>query len=214
MGVGAAATYIPHSKMRNGYDCSGSCRSVPLYLPLPSELRALRKRLGLTQAQVANAAGVSQPLVARIENGTVDPRFSTLQSVVDALNRAERKSVLLSEVMTSPVASVRATDTVSAAIRVMREKGISQLPVLQKGMPVGSLSDRAIVHALSEATDAEALAKTLVQKIMAPPFPMAGADMSVDQAYRLLEDQPAILVVERGRPVGIVSKADLLSLVR
>lgn len=187
---------------------------MPLYLPLPAELRALRKKLGLTQAQLAESAGVSQPLVARIENGTVDPRYSTLSSVVAALNRAERKGVLLAEVMASPVASVRATDTVAMAIRVMREKGISQLPVFAKGVPVGSLSDRSIVHALSEAASADELARTSVQGVMGPPFPMAGPDMSVEQAYRLLEDQPAIIVMDKGKPVGIVAKADLLSLVR
>jgi len=187
---------------------------VPLHVPLPSEVRSLRKKLGLTQAEVAKAAGVSQPLVARIENGSVDPRLSTYTAVLEALNRAERKGVLLSEVMTSPVASVRATDTVSSAIRTMRELEISQLPVLAKGVPVGSLSDRQVVHALSEAHDAEQLARRTVGDIMGPPFPVAGPDMSVDQAARLLEDQPAILVMERGKLVGIVAKADLLQLVR
>lgn len=186
---------------------------MPLHVPLASELRAMRKKLGLTQAQVAKAAGVSQPLVARIENGTVDPRLSTFTAVLDALNGAERKGVLLSEIMVSPVASVRVTDTVSAAIRVMREKEISQLPVLAKGAPVGSLSDRQVVHALGEAVDAEALAKRTVGDIMGPPFPTAAPEMSVDQAARLLEDSPAVLVMERGKLVGIVAKADLLSLV-
>jgi predicted transcriptional regulator len=187
---------------------------VPLHVPLASEVRSLRKKLGLTQAEVAKAAGVSQPLIARIENGAVDPRLSTFTAVLEALNRAERKGVLLSEVMTTPVASVRATDTVSAAIKAMREKDISQLPVLAKGVPVGSLSDRQVVHALSEAQDAEQLAKRSVGDIMGSPFPVAGPDMSVDQAARLLEDQPAILVMEKGKLVGIVAKADLLSLVR
>lgn len=186
---------------------------MPIRLPLPAEIRALRRKLGLTQAEVAKAAGVSQPLIARIENGAVDPRFSTLRSVVDALNKSERKGVLLSEVMTSLVTSVKATDNVSVAIRVMREKGISQMPVLQKGMPVGSISDRQIVHALA-THDADTLAKTQVSEIMAPPFPVAEPEMSVEQAYPLLENQPAVLVMTRGKVVGIVAKADLLSLVR
>jgi predicted transcriptional regulator len=187
---------------------------VPLHVPLPAELRALRRRLGLTQAEVARAAGVSQPLVARMESGAVDPRASTLRAVVEALGQAERKGVHLREIMTAPVTSVKATDTVAAAIRVMREKGISQLPVLGKGVPVGSLSDRTVIHALSEATDADALARTPVGSLMGPPFPMADPDTSVDQAFPLLEDQPAVLIVERGKLLGIVSKADLLSLVR
>lgn len=186
---------------------------MALHVPLPAELRALRRRLGLTQAEVARAAGVSQPLVARIESGGVDPRASTLRAVIDALNKAERKGVLLREVMASPVTSVRASDGVGVAIRVMREKGISQMPVLQKGAPVGSIADRQIVHALAEARDADDLAKTPISQIMGPPFPMAEPETSVEQAYRLLEDQPAILVAERGRVIGIVAKADLLSLV-
>jgi len=186
---------------------------MPLHVPLPAEVRALRRRLGLTQAEVAKVAGVSQPLVARIESGAVDPRASTLRAVLDALNRAERKGVLLREVMTANVTSVRVSDTVSVAIRVMREKGISQMPVLSKGSPVGSISDRSIVHALSEARDADALARMPVGNVMGPPFPMAEPGTSVEQAYRLLEDQPAVLVVDRGKLVGIVSKADLLTLV-
>lgn len=187
---------------------------MALHVPLPTEVRALRKKLGLTQAEVARAAGVSQPLIARIERGSVDPRCSTMAAVLEALNKAERKGVLLREVMTVPVTSVKTTDTVASATRVMREKDISQLPVISKGASVGSLSDRGIVHALSEAEDADALARMTVGQIMGPPFPMAAPETSVEQAYRLLEDQPAILVVDKGKLVGIVAQADLLSLVR
>jgi predicted transcriptional regulator len=144
----------------------------------------------------------------------VDPSASSLRSVVDALNRAQRKGVLLGEVMHAPVTSLKASDTVGVAIRVMREKGISQMPVLQKGLPVGSIADRQIVHALAEAKDADTLAKTPISEVMGPPFPTAEPEMSVEQAYPLLEDQPAVLVMERGKVVGIVAKADLLSLVR
>lgn len=172
----------------------------------------MRKRLGLTQAQVAQVAGVSQPLIARIENGSVDPRLSTYRSVIEALNRAEKKDVTLREVMQTPITSVRLTDNVGVAIRVMREQNFSQLPVLSRGLPVGSLSDRNILHALSLAKDADELARMPVSAIMGPSFPTASPETSIEQAYRLLEDQPAVLVMERGRLSGIVAKADLLAL--
>jgi predicted transcriptional regulator len=38
--------------------------------------------------------------------------------------------------------------------------------------------------------------------------------MSVDRAARLLEGQPAILVMEKEKLLGIVAKVDLLQLVR
>ncbi|MHB8606477.1 MAG: CBS domain-containing protein [Thermoplasmatota archaeon] len=186
---------------------------MALTLPTAHELKALRTKLGLTQSEVARAAGVSQPLIARIERGTVDPRMSTLRSIVDALNRAERQEVTLRHIMTQPVTTVRATDTVSDAIRVMREKSFSQLPVVSKGVPVGSLSERSVVHALSIARDAEVLSRSPVKDVMGPPFATAEPTLNIEQAYAMLEDQPAILVMERGRLLGIVAKADLLDMI-
>lgn len=187
---------------------------MPLRLPTPQEIKALRLRLGLTQAEVAKAAGVSQPLIARIENSTVDPRYSTLREVVTALNRAEREEVTLDSIMSTRVETVRATDSVADAIRIMREHNFSQLPVIQKGMPVGSLSEKAIVHALSEARDAEVVSRSPVRDVMGPPFPTGSPATTVDEAYRMLEDHGAILVMDRGRITGLVAKADLLNLIK
>ncbi len=183
-----------------------------LALPAMQELKAARLRLGLTQSALAKSAGVSQPLIARLENGSVDPRYSTLRNIVEALNRAERKDILLQDVMTAPVVAVRSTDTIHEAITVMRDKDISQLPVLAKGLPVGSLSERSVVRALAQSHDPEAIKRALVKDIMSSPFPTVGPGESVDHVYSLLEDHPAILVMDRGRLVGLVSKSNLLAL--
>lgn len=184
-----------------------------LTLPTAADLKAQRTRLGLTQAAVARAAGVSQPLVARIERGSVDPRWSTLKAIVDALNRAERQEVALADVMTKEIVTVRPGDTLQEAIRTMREGGYSQLPVVQKGLPVGSLSERDVVHALAGATR-EDLARTPVRDVMGPPFPTVAPSDPVEVATRLLEDHPAVVVMERGRLVGLVAKSNLLDIVR
>ena len=47
-------------------------------------LRHARKRAGLTQRQLAQAAGVPQPAVARIEAGSVSPRTDTLERLLIA----------------------------------------------------------------------------------------------------------------------------------
>lgn len=185
---------------------------MPLAVPSAAEIRALRTSLGLTQAEVARLAGVSQPLIARIEKGSVDPRLSTLRSVVEALNGIERRKVVLRDIMTAPVAVVKATDTVAEATSIMRDKGFSQLPVVHKGQPVGSLSERSVVHALSGAQDAQAVARSPVREIMGPPFPTMEPTDTVEAAFRLLEEYPAVLVMERGRIVGLVAKSNLLHL--
>lgn len=57
-------------------------------LPTGQEIREARNSLGLTQAEVARRAGVSQPLIARIEGGEIDITLDTLHSIVAALNRS------------------------------------------------------------------------------------------------------------------------------
>lgn len=48
-------------------------------------IRALRAELHMTQAQLAKRAGVTQPHLARIEAGKVDPQLSTLRRIFRAL---------------------------------------------------------------------------------------------------------------------------------
>jgi transcriptional regulator with XRE-family HTH domain len=54
---------------------------------LLAELVAERRAAGLSQAEVANRMGTSQPAVARVEAGAVDVRLSTLQRYAAAVGR-------------------------------------------------------------------------------------------------------------------------------
>lgn len=180
-----------------------------LSLPTPQDIRAQRVRLGLTQAQLADQAGVSQSLVARIELGEVDPSYSTLKSIVEALNRADRREVTLRELMTGDVANVGPDDTVRHAVETMRDRGFSQLPVIDEGVAVGSVSERDIVHALNEA-DSDELGQAPVRRLMGPPFPALDPGEPIEVAIRMLEDRPAVLIVEEGRVIGLITKNDLL----
>jgi transcriptional regulator with XRE-family HTH domain len=48
-------------------------------------LKAERTRRFLTQTQLAQKAGISQKQLSKIENDEVEPRFSTILSLADAL---------------------------------------------------------------------------------------------------------------------------------
>jgi ribosome-binding protein aMBF1 (putative translation factor) len=54
---------------------------------LLAELIAERRAAGLSQAEVADRMGTSQPAVARVEAGAVDVRLSTLQRYAAAVGR-------------------------------------------------------------------------------------------------------------------------------
>jgi predicted DNA-binding mobile mystery protein A len=63
-----------------------SARHLSVDVPNPSALvQALRQRLGMSQAQLAKRAGLSQPHVALIEKGKLDLKLSTLDRLLKAL---------------------------------------------------------------------------------------------------------------------------------
>jgi len=47
--------------------------------------------------------------------------------------------------------------------------------------------------------------------VMGPAFPTVGAGEPLDVAVSRLEGAPAVLVVDRGHPIGVVTRSDVLS---
>lgn len=182
---------------------------VMLSLPTPRDLRSKRARLGLTQEELADQADVSQSLVARIELGEVDPSYSTLKSLVGVLNEVERREVTVDQVMNREVVSVGPEESVREVVDTMRARGFSQVPVLEDGLPVGSVTETSIVNALGKGRRGE-IGDEPVRSVMAAPFPALDPDEPVEVAVRMLEDRAAVLVMEEGRVVGLVTKNDLL----
>jgi transcriptional regulator with XRE-family HTH domain len=47
-------------------------------------IKAVRRRQGLTQADLARRAGTSQPVISAYEHGRRDPTYATLRKLVEA----------------------------------------------------------------------------------------------------------------------------------
>ena len=58
---------------------------VPARLAVKLELRWARQRVGLTQEALARRAGVTQPMIAKMENPDYNPTIETLEKVAKAL---------------------------------------------------------------------------------------------------------------------------------
>ncbi len=180
-------------------------------LPTPEELKRCRKRLGLTQTELARKAGVSQSLIARIEAGDIDPRLSTLRKIVGALKENDTRTIPVEKIMKSPVIHVSPEDTLGEASRLMEKHGISQLPVLEHGVQVGSITEDRVLKALDFDEPGRIRVKR-VAEVMEEGFPTISKDTDVKVVSRLIESNRAVLVVEKGKVKGIVTKADLLRL--
>ena len=60
-------------------------KNVPSRLIYAAQIRAARGLLNWSQGELAERAGVSKQSVTRIENGTMDPRFSTMTALNEAI---------------------------------------------------------------------------------------------------------------------------------
>ncbi len=172
-------------------------------LPTPTDLRERRNELELTQSELADRADVSQPLIARIEGGDVDPRLSTLRRIVNALHAAEEDVTRAEDLMHEDVVSVAPDDAVSEAAHLMEQEAYSQLAVIQNGIPVGSISQSGLVQ-----LDAEARNEPVAEH-MAESFPTVSKDATLDEISNLLEHYKAVMITEAGQTVGIITEADL-----
>ncbi|MEX2703835.1 MAG: CBS domain-containing protein [Candidatus Freyrarchaeum guaymaensis] len=178
-------------------------------LPTPEDIKRLRKKVGLTQTELAEKAGVSQSLIARIESGSVDPRLSTLQRILNAMRAANEESLTAKDIMFSPVITIDSDAQVLEAAELMRNKDISQLPVVKQGRPVGSINDQIIVQHLSRG---QQIFQKKVEEIMDESFPSVSPSTKVEVVNQLLASgNPAVLVIDKGEIVGIITKIDLIA---
>lgn len=104
-------------------------------------------------------------------------------------------------------------ETVRDAIGILREYGVSQMPVVGAEPPVmagevaGSVSERELLSAVFEG---RAKLADAVKQHMSPPLRLIGAGELVSVAGKALRDQDALMVVEEGKPVGVITRYDLL----
>jgi cystathionine beta-synthase len=105
------------------------------------------------------------------------------------------------------------SETVRDAVQILREYGVSQMPVVKAEPPVmagevaGSVSERDLLDALFTG---KALLADRVDQHMGAPLPLVGAGEPVSTARHELEHSDAVMVVVDGKPSGVLTRADLL----
>ena len=104
-------------------------------------------------------------------------------------------------------------ETIRDAIEILREYGVSQMPVVKAEPPVmtgevaGAVSERDLLELLFVG---KATLHDSVEKHMGHGLPLVGAGEPVATARHELETADAVLVIEDGKPVGVLTRADLL----
>lgn len=168
------------------------------------EIKFLRKKLGWNQTELAKRAGVSQSLIAKVETGTLDPSYRNARKILDALHEASaEKEEKASTIMNPKLISIKSKDSIKQAIAKMKHYEISQLPVIEKQKVIGLVSESTLLNAIDTK-------RVLVREIMEEAPPVVSKETPVSGIVHLLKFAPVVVVAEKGKLLGVITKADIV----
>ncbi|MFT3899387.1 MAG: cystathionine beta-synthase [Gordonia sp. (in: high G+C Gram-positive bacteria)] len=107
-------------------------------------------------------------------------------------------------------------ETLRDAIEILREYGVSQMPVVGAEPPImageinGAVTERALLDAVFAG---KASLADPVSEHMGEAFPLIGAGEPVSAATNELSKADALMVVDDGKPIGVITRHDLLGFV-
>ena len=137
-------------------------------------------------------------------NGFLDEPRLTASAVLEGRSRAE-------------VVSVGPDTTLADAVDAMTAHGISQVPVVEDGAVVGSLSERGVLSRLLAAPEAR---DEPVRQSMAGPLPVVSSAVALDDLVATLDGEAGAVLVRAdaggdgapdGGPYHILTRSDLIA---
>ena len=170
------------------------------------EIKKARKELNMTQRELATISNLSQSYLAKLENKKVDPKISTFNKIIRALKKKENKDLKAKDIMTTPLISIEPYYEVKKGITKFKQNNISQMPVIQDNEILGSITEKQLVKRSLK----EPILKKEIREVMRDPLPTILKNDPIKKARNLLKDEIGVIVKSDDKPVGIVTRTDIL----
>ena len=171
-----------------------------------TDIKRIRKKLGLTQSDLAAHSGVSQSLIAKIESGNIDPAYSNARKIFDTLDTISEKNELKAkDIAHQNIISLWPDADIKTAIMLMKEHNISQIPITDDNKSVGLVSESNILDAVMNKK------KMTIGEIMQDSPPVVSETTSAEAVSKLLTFFPMVLVSRSGKLSGVITKSDIIN---
>lgn len=171
-----------------------------------AQLKKIRTQLGLTQHAFAAAAGISQSMVAKIESGKLDPTYSYVRKIESTLaSWLQKEEKHARDIMSKDLIIVKGIEPVSSVIKTMDNYSISQIPVIDKGHIVGIITEASIL-----AKNQSELAQLHAYDVLEEAPPIISEQTTLTVIKQLLQHYNAILVKDKNKVSGIITRSDLI----
>lgn len=174
-----------------------------------TKIKQMRRNLELTQHGLAKLSGVSQSLIAKIERGNIEPSYSIARRIFAVLEEQisnKQKEIIAKNICSKELVFIKSNDNIAKAISLMKKHAISQMPVIEDNVIIGSISEETFISNYDKITNLD----MKVENIMDDPFPTLPEDIPISLIRDILKMYSAAILIKNGKPYGIISRADLL----
>ncbi len=109
---------------------------------------------------------------------------------------------------TPDLVTVAPSHTVRQALNLMSTYNVSQLPIVESGDCIGSLSEGSL---MAQAIASPDVLDKAAHEVMEAPYPVIDGEFPLDEFSQLLSrETPAVLIRQNGELSGIVTRYDVL----
>ena len=188
---------------------------LSMKFPPATDIRKRRKMLDITQAELAEASGISQSTITKVEQGKISASYNTVVKLFETLEKMsnKKKEIPIMDIATKDIVSVQEDEGVHKVLEILKDTGFSQLPVFRGDSSVGSISERVILKLLNSGRSMEQINRMNVSEVMDDSFPTISENATVESISTILNTSNAVLITRKGKIAGMVTRADLLKLV-
>ncbi|MEM0154723.1 MAG: CBS domain-containing protein [Methanothrix sp.] len=178
---------------------------IPKLESITAQIKNARQTVGITSGALAKKSGISPSAMSKLENGRLKPSYKLVYDVVEALNiliMTQGTAARIENKMAKNVKSLYLDSTTSEASKVMKNKGFSQLPILDRnGHLEGIVTERSLLDHPDAAVCEDALEYD---------YAIVDPDKSFEKARKIAKNVQALLVMKEGKLVGILTKSDFI----
>ena len=182
-------------------------------LPRLDSIKQARLKLGITQKKLASMTGVSTSLINQIESGRSQPSYETARKIFDNLATLEGKSSShkAGDFCSKEIVKLKPNNSLHDAIKKMRSRSISQIPIFNGKEPVGIVTEDGIVKQLSDSDESH-WKNIRLDEVMEPIPPIVDYETPANTLVPLIRFSKCILVSKKSKIIGIITASDTLKM--
>ena len=178
-------------------------------LPDISDIKNIRKKMDLSQRKLAKESGLSVSWINQVEMSVIkDPSYLKIKKIFDLYEfKKTGHEKTAGDICIKKIISFDLGSSIKDANKIMIDSGISQIPVFEKNLCVGMITDKIITSLVgSDVSDVK-----IVKEMLDIAPPRVSADTPIRALRSILEYFEYVLVEKDGFIFGILVRQDFNS---